>query len=66
MAARKRSEGTKRDDIAVKIDRTIGDKAKFVAARKGTTMAEYVSGLLKGPVERDFDKAIKEMGVNGR
>jgi hypothetical protein len=64
--AKKRAEKGKRDDVAVKIDRTLGDKAKFVASRKGSTMAEYLSELLRGPVEKDFDRAVKEMGAGGQ
>lgn len=65
MAAKKRAEKPKRDDAAVKIDRTLTDKAKFVASRKGVTMAEYLSELIRAPVERDFTKAIREMGEGG-
>jgi hypothetical protein len=53
-----------RDDIAVKIDRIIGDKARFVASRRGTTLAEYLSDLLRSPVERDFAKELKEIEPN--
>lgn len=66
MAAMKRADKAKRDDVAVKIDRTLGDKAKFVASRKGVTMAEYLSDLIRTPVERDFDKAVREMGAGGK
>lgn len=65
MAAKKRVEKGKRDDVAVKVDRTLVDKAKLVAARRGTTMAEYLSELIRTPVERDFTKTVREMGEGG-
>lgn len=59
--AKKRSEKVKRDDVAVKVDRTLADKAKLVAARRGLTMAEYLSDLIRAPIERDFTKTVREM-----
>jgi hypothetical protein len=63
VAARKRE--VKRDDVAVKIDRTLADKASVVARQRRTTMAEYLSEILKAPVERDFAKAIRELEGKG-
>jgi hypothetical protein len=63
MSPRKRkSDKSRRDDIAVKVDRTLADKARFVASRRGMTLAEYLTGLIRNPVERDFAKEIREMG----
>lgn len=53
---------SQRDDKAVKIDRTLADKASLVAARRGITMAEYLSELVRAQVERDFSETVKEMG----
>lgn len=63
MAAKKQkpAEKGKRDDVAVKVDRLLADKARLVAKRRGTTLAEYVSELIRGPVDRDFAKEIKAM-----
>ena len=59
---RKKAVGkAKRDDVAVKVDRTLADKAKLVASRKGTTLAEYLTDQLRGSVERDFAKAVREL-----
>lgn len=52
-----------REDKAVKIDRTLADKAGLVASRRGITIAEYLSELIRGPVERDFAATVKEMGA---
>jgi hypothetical protein len=65
--ARKRTppEKGKRDDVAVKIDRTLADKAKLVASRRGLTLAEYLTELNRPAIERDFAKVIREMGADG-
>jgi hypothetical protein len=59
----KKAEKGKRDDVAVKLDRALAEKAKFVASRKRTTMAEYLSEMVRSSVERDFANAVKEMGA---
>jgi hypothetical protein len=61
MAAKRRQAKPRRDDVAVKIDRTLADKARFAASRRGITLAEYLTGLLRQSVERDFAKALREM-----
>ncbi|HEU5116816.1 MAG TPA: hypothetical protein VFT74_09095 [Isosphaeraceae bacterium] len=61
MGRKARSDKVKRDDIAVKIERTLVDKARLVAARRGTTLAQYLSDLLRGPVEKDFVKTVREL-----
>ncbi len=64
MSARKAQPGkAKRGDVAVKVDRPLADKARLVASRRGTTMAEYLSDLIRGPIEEDFARAIEEMGA---
>lgn len=65
MAVKKRAEKGKRDDVAVKVDRSLVDKAKLVASRRKITMAEYLSDLIRTPVERDFSKTVREMGEGG-
>ena len=46
-----------RDDIAVKIDRGVAARARFVAETRGLTLAEYLSEAIRPIVERDFSKA---------
>lgn len=58
-------EKGKRDDVAVKIDRTLADKAKLVASRRGSTLAEYLTELNRAAIERDFAKVIRDMGAEG-
>jgi hypothetical protein len=62
----RKSDKAKRDDVAVKMDRTLVDKAKFVASRKRITLAEYLTELNRVAIERDFGKANKEIeGLGG-
>jgi hypothetical protein len=49
---------TERDDVSVKLDRGVVSRAKIVAAARSLTLAEYLSELTRGPVDRDF---VKEM-----
>jgi len=51
----------KRDDTSVKIDSAIYKMAKHVAAQRDIHLAEYLSDLLKKPVQRDYSKMVDEM-----
>jgi hypothetical protein len=51
----------KRQDKAVKIARDIATKAKLIAETRGQTVAEYLSGLLRPLVERDWPKAVRQI-----
>ena len=55
----------KRDDVTVKIDAKVQHKAKMIAAYRNKPLAEYLTELLKSPVERDYEKLRKEMGQDG-
>ncbi len=60
-AVPRKSDGKpKRDDKAVKIDRDLARRGKFIADSLGMTLAEYLSGLLKAPIDRDWQKALKQ------
>ena len=52
---------SKRNDLSVKIEASIQQKAKMIAGFRGIPIAEYLSDLLKGPVDRDYQKLVKEM-----
>ena len=58
MAKRRGRPKTERNDVSVKLDRGVVSRAKIVAAARGLTLAEYLSELTRGPVDRDF---VKEM-----
>jgi hypothetical protein len=52
---------TERDDVSVKLDRGVVSRAKIVAAARGLTLAEYLSKLTRGPVDRDFAKEMQRV-----
>jgi hypothetical protein len=52
---------TERDDVSVKLDRGVVSRAKLVAAARGLTLAEYLSELTRGPVDRDFAKEMQRV-----
>jgi hypothetical protein len=58
---RGRPKGTERRDAVVKLDANIVGKAQMVAKARGTSLAEYLSGLIRVPVDRDFLEIIKRM-----
>jgi hypothetical protein len=56
---------TDRDDVTVKLDRTIATRAKMVAASRSVTLAEYLSELTRSAVDRDFAKEMKRVQAGG-
>lgn len=51
-----------RDDKAVKIERGLAMKAAVIAETLGyASMAEYLSELVRAPIERDWPKALKKI-----
>lgn len=54
-----RSDKPKREDKAVKIARDLATKAKVIAETRGLTIAEYLSGLLRPHIEKDWPRAVK-------
>ena len=51
-----RPKTSDRDDVTVKLDRAIAAKARYVAEVKGIALAEYLSTITGGQVDRDFAK----------
>ncbi len=49
-----------RDDVAVKMDRAIVARARYVAEIRGLTLAQYLSEAVRSMVDRDFDRAVRE------
>jgi hypothetical protein len=63
MGRRKAGKDTPlRDDKTVKFDRTLADKAGYVCARRGLTLAEYLSELCRSRIESDFRKETAKTG----
>jgi hypothetical protein len=52
---------SERDDKSVKLDRVLVDKAQLVARSQGTTLAEYLSELVRSPVEKAYRQCVKAM-----
>jgi hypothetical protein len=51
---RGRPRSSERRDAVVKLDVTIVGKAQMVAKARGTSVAKYLSDMIRGPVNRDF------------
>jgi hypothetical protein len=58
----KRSE---REDVTVKIDRTVAIRAKTVANFRGVSLAELLSDLLDAPVMQAYADMVREMPPGG-
>ncbi len=54
-----------RNDMAVKVDRSIASRAKIISAARGQTLAEYLSELLEGPISRDYAKEMRRQESRG-
>jgi hypothetical protein len=48
-------------DVIVKIDRTIMDKVRFIASRRRVRLSDYLSDLLRKPVDAEFSREVQEM-----
>jgi hypothetical protein len=64
MAKKKagRPKTSDRDDVAVKVARATVNKARRVAEHKGITLAELLTELLQGPVDRAYLQMLRELG----
>lgn len=51
----------RRNDTSVKIDIEVVKQARIVATHRNTTVAEYLTELLRAAVARDYRAAIQEM-----
>ena len=47
---------SQRKDVTVKIDEEVAITARFVAGRKGITLAEYLSEVVRPVADADFEK----------
>ncbi len=50
---------SERDDIVVKLDRAVAADARWIAEKRGVSMAEYLSEALRPIVARDFQQGTK-------
>ncbi len=56
----KRSE---RNDGVVRLDRGLISMAKVLAGYRGVSVAELLSDLVRGPLERGYAQMVREMGA---
>jgi hypothetical protein len=59
-----RPKTSDRRDGTTKIDATVLGKAQMVAKAKGLSVAEYLSDICRGPVDRDFLKEMKRLDAS--
>jgi hypothetical protein len=59
--ARVKGKNSDRDDVAVKIARTIVGKARMVATHKGVSVAELLSDMLRDPMDKAYAKMLREL-----
>jgi hypothetical protein len=60
-----RPKTSERDDVSIKIDRALVSKARLLAAHKGVSIAELISELLRGPLNQDYAKMLRELEKGG-
>lgn len=66
MAKKKgRPKTSGRADVTVKMDAAIVAKAKMVASARNVTLAEFLSELTRGMVDREFAKEMKRLAGTG-
>lgn len=53
---------TDRDDVTVKMDRTVVARARYVADIRGMTLAEFLTEGVRPFVDREFAKATEAKG----
>jgi predicted HicB family RNase H-like nuclease len=58
---RGRPKTSERDDATARIDRGVLAKAQMVAKARKISLAEYLTDLLHGPVDRDFLREMKKL-----
>jgi hypothetical protein len=56
-----RPKSSDRDDATARIDRGVLAKARMVANARKISVAEYLTDLLHGQVDRDFLKEMKKL-----
>jgi hypothetical protein len=58
---RGRPKMSSRQDVTVKIDRTLVGKAKLIATHRGVPVAELLSDLLQAPIDRAYAQMLREL-----
>jgi hypothetical protein len=63
---RGRPKTSERSDVTVRVDAELVNKAKHVVLARGLSLAEYLSELLRVPIERDFAKEMRRLAGDQR
>jgi hypothetical protein len=63
--ARAKGKKSERDDVAVKVDRTLVGKARHVAVHRGISVAELLSELLGSPLDRAYAQMLRDLEKGG-
>lgn len=61
IVAKKKDSGEAPPRVTVKISAEWHRKARTVASYRGIDLADYLDGLISGPVEKDFKALGKEI-----
>jgi len=61
MGRLKGGKRSDRDDVTVKIDRVVAEKAKLVALRRKVFLAELLTDMLKAPVDRAYKQEVGKL-----
>lgn len=56
-----RKKGTALKTTPVKIETGLVRKAKTIAEDKGIDLSDYLSGVVRGAIERDWTKVLKKI-----
>ena len=50
---------SERDDIAVKLDRNVAARRRYIAEKRSMSLAEYLTELVRPMVAKDFQQVTK-------
>ncbi len=62
---RGRPKRSERDDGTVRIDKHLIARAKVLAGHKGISVAELLSEMLGGPIDRAYAQMVRELDQKG-
>jgi hypothetical protein len=61
-AAANKKSGAEEKFQATKIERSLVSRAKMIAAARKQSVGDYLSGLIREPLERDWAKEMRKVG----
>jgi hypothetical protein len=63
--AKGRPKRSERDDVTVKVDRTLVGKAKLIATHQGIPVAELLTELLRAPIDKAYAQMLRDLESKG-